>query len=264
MSQTQASPQITGKMYLFEKPELLNREQHGDLGLDPAPKPFSFCAHARAVPITVSEIPEASKYYPIILQSKEEPIPVAVLGLNSEFNLFVDDAGEWERYAYVPGYLRRYPFALAAENGTDRMALVFDAAYQGLSKSASRKLFDNEDLSEFSKSAMEFTRNYENDRRMTEQAMRTIDKYDLIQPQSAQYTPPGTNETKTFAQYFGFDEQRLRALSDEQFLEIRKTNLLPIIYAQLMSMVNWRHLISRRMERFNMSEAEAIAPQTLS
>lgn len=264
MSQTAASPQVTGKMFLFEKPELLNREQHGDLGLDPAKKPFGFCAHIKAVPLTLSEVFEASKHYPIVFHSNEEPLPAAIVGLITDVNLFVDDEGNWERNAYIPGYVRRYPFALAAESGSDRLALVFDAAYEGVSKSASRKLFDNGQLSEFSKQAMDFTRTYENDRRITEQAVRALKKFNLIQPQSAQFTPVGATENITFAQYFGTDEKKLQELSDEQFLELRRTNLLPILYAQLMSMANWRHLISRRMQRFSMTDVQAITPPRLS
>jgi len=62
----------------------------------------------------------------------------------------------------------------------------------------------------------------------------------LIQGQSAQFTPQGASEPKTFAEYFGVDEKRLQELSDEQFLELRKAGLLPLIYAMLMSMSNWR------------------------
>jgi len=264
MSQTAATPQITGKMFLFEKPELLNIEQHQGLGLDPAQKPFDFCARVRATPLTISEIPEASKHYPVVFHSLEEPLPIAIVGLASDFNLFVDDQGQWERNTYVPGYIRRYPFALASETGGDRMALVFDTAYEGVSATASRKLFENGQLSDFSKQAMDFTRTYESDRRTTEQALKLLKKFEIIQPQTAQYTPAGSSENVAFAQYFGIDEKKLQDLTDEQFLEIRRSNLLPIIYAQLMSMANWRHLISRRMQRFGLTEAEAITPQRLS
>ncbi len=265
MSQTPIAPQVTGKMFLFERPELLSRQAHGDLGLDAAPKPFAFCAKIRAIPLTVSEIPEASKYYPVVFMSKEEPLPIAVLGLNSEFNLFVDDNGNWEQQAYIPGYLRRYPFALAGESGGgERMALVMDAAYEGLSRSAGRKLFENGEMSEFAKQAMEFTKTYEQDRRLTEQVMTHLKKFDIIQGQTAQYTPAGASEPRPFAQYFGVDEQRLNALTDEQFLELRRMNVLPVLYSHLISLANWRSLISRRMQRFNMTEIEAVAGQRLS
>ncbi len=265
MSQTYAAPQITGKMFLFERPELLSREQHGELGLDAAPRPFGFCDKIRAVPLTISEITEAAKYYPVVFMSKEQPLPLAILGFNGDLNLFVDEKGKWEDLAYVPGYLRRYPFALASESGDgDRLALVLDAGYEGLSKTASRKLFENGQMSEFVKQALEFTRTYEGDRRLTDEIMKALNKFDLIHPQTAQYSPAGTNDPKPFAQYFGMDEQKIQALSDEQYLELRKLNVLPIIYAHLTSMANWRNLIARRMRRLNLNEIEAISGQPLS
>jgi hypothetical protein len=264
MSQTQAAPQVTGKMFLFERPELLNRETHANIGLDAAAKPFGFCSKIRAVPLTISEIPEASKHFPVVFMSKEEPMPLAILGLHEDVNLFVDDAGNWEAMTYIPGYLRRYPFALAGETSGDRMALVIDAAYEGFSKTAARKLFENNDMSQFAKQAMEFTQTYEQDRRLTDQIVKELKKYDFIQGQTAQYTPAGDTQPRPFANYFGVDEQKLRDLSDEQFLELRKINVLPILYAHLMSLANWRTLISRRMSRLNITEVEAVTGQRLS
>ncbi len=265
MSQTPVAPQITGKMFLFERPELLNRTQHGDLGLDAAAKPYGFCAAIRAVPLTISEIPEASKFYPVVFMSQEEPLPLAILGLNSDLNLFVDDEGKWESTAYVPGYLRRYPFALAGETGGgDRLALVVDAAYEGISKNSERKLFTNGEMSEFVKQAMEFTRTYESDRRLTDQIMKSLKKYDLVQPQTAQYTPVGDASAMPFAQYFGIDEQRIQGLSDEHYLELRRINVLPILYSHIISLGNWRNLISRRMRRLGVSEIEAISAPRVS
>ncbi|MCB2097425.1 MAG: SapC family protein [Parvularculaceae bacterium] len=261
MSQTPAAPQINGKMYLFERPELLNKEQHGKLGLDNAAKPFSFCSKVRAIPLTISEVVEAAKYYPVVFYSQDEPLPIAILGFNSDLNLFVDENGNWDEHTYIPGYLRRYPFALAGETGGDRYALVFDAAYEGVSPNAERKLFDNGELSEFSKRAMEFTSTYEADRRLTERIMKELKKFSIIQPQTAQYTPAGETAPRTFAQYLGVDEQRLNQLTDEQFLELRKMNVLAPIYAHLVSLSNWRSLIGRRMKRLNISESEAVTGQ---
>ncbi|OFX04865.1 MAG: hypothetical protein A3E78_05570 [Alphaproteobacteria bacterium RIFCSPHIGHO2_12_FULL_63_12] len=260
MSQTQGAPQITGKMFLFEQPELLNIEQHRELGIDPAKKPFDFCSKIRAVPLTISEIPEASKRYPVVFMSKEEPVPLAIVGFHDDNNLFVDDDGNWENYAYIPGYLRRYPFALAGESGGgDRLAFVVDRAYEGVSTESSRKLFQNGELSDFAKQAMEFTRTYESDRRLTDQLMKALKKYDIIQPQTAQYTPAGETEPRPFTQYFGIDEQKLTALSDQQFLELRQMNIFGVIYSHIHSLANWRDMISRRMRRFKLSEREAIS-----
>lgn len=264
MSQTQGAPQITGKMFLFEQPELLTREQHGSLGVGPAPKPFQFCTKIRAVPLTISEIPEASKTYPVIFMSQQDPVPLAVVGLHSDFNLFVDDDGNWEQGAYIPGYIRRYPFALAGESGGDRMALVIDSAYEGLSRNGALKLFDDGQMSEFAKQAMEFARTYETDKRLTEQVMSGMKEFDIIQTQTAQFTPTGGSEPRPFAQYAGVDEKKLREITDDRFLELRRRNVLPILYAHLISLGNWRSLLVRRMRRFNLSETEAIGAPTVS
>ena len=258
MSQTQAAPQITGKMFMFERPELLNRDQHGDLGVGSATKPFDFCTKVRAVPLTISEIPEAIKYYPVIFMSQQDPVPLAVVGLHTDFNLFVDDQGNWDQGAYIPGYVRRYPFALAGESGGDRMALVIDRAYEGVSPDGASKLFDNGEMSEFVRQAMEFARTYETDKRLTEQVMAGLKEFEIIQTQTAQFTPTGTTQPRPFAQYAGVDEQKLRELPDDRFLELRRRNVLPILYAHLISLSNWRNLLVRRMRRFNLSETDAI------
>lgn len=261
MSQTNPSTQISGTMFLYNRPELLNVQSHGELGVRPPAKPFQFCANVRAIPLTISEIAEASRHFPIVFGSQEELQPLAIVGLLDDVNLFVDEHGIWDHFAYIPGYVRRYPFGLAAEQGGDRFALVIDAGYEGLDRNAERKLFAGAELSELSKQAMEFTKTYEADRRLTEQVMKEVKALDLITGQSAQFTPAGSTEPRPFAQYFGVDERKLAGLSDEDFLKVRRLNVLPILYAHLLSLGNWRSLLMRRMKRFNMTETEAASIQ---
>lgn len=264
MSQSIASAQISGKMFLYGQPELLNAQSHGDLGVQPAAKPHSFCAKIRAIPLTVSEIAEASRHYPVVFASQEDLQPVAIVGLLDDVNLFVDEDGNWDPYAYVPGYIRRYPFGLASETGGDRFALVIDAAFEGVRREADRKFFADGQLSEFSKQALEFTKTYETDRRLTEQVFKSVKDLDLITGQTAQYTPTGAQSPQPFAQYWGVDERKLVELSDDEFLKVRRLNVLPVLYAHLLSLGNWRSLILRRMRRFNMTETEAATVRRFS
>ena len=94
--------------------------------------------------------------------------------------------------------------------------------------------------------------------------MKKFKELELIQGQSAHYTPQGQTEQKVFAQYFGIDENRLKDLSDDTFLELRKTGLLGIAYAQLMSLTNWRLLMQMRMNRYGMTEDKVLEPVKLS
>lgn len=258
MGAPQGNPQLSGNMFLFERPELLSKEQHGHLGISSPEKRFGFCAKARAVPITVSEVPVASRDYPIIFLSNENPVLLAVTGLIDDVNLFVDEKGDWESTCYVPGYIRRYPFGIANETGSDRIAVVVDAAFDGLIPNGERPLFENGEPSETTQGAVEFCQAFESDRAMTDEFAARVKALNIISPQTAHFTPKGATEPRTFAEYYGIDENKLSALTDEQFLSLREGNALAAVHALLMSMTNWRKLLQRRSERFNLSEANIL------
>ncbi|MEX0643940.1 MAG: SapC family protein, partial [Parvularculaceae bacterium] len=252
MSQT-PTPQISGKMYLFEKPELLSKELHGKHGMGPPAKPFAFCAKVRAVPITISEFIAAGRHFPIIFSAEKSLVPLAVLGVIDDVNLFVTEEGRWEDHVYIPGYLRRYPFALANETGGERVAVVFDAAHEAITVGGEKPFFVDGQPSEDMQAAIEFCKQYEIDKIQTEQAMRMLETYNLIAPQTAQYGGNRDSEQKPFAQYFGVDEKRLTELPDDKFLELRRSGLLALIIAEMMSMGNWRTILERRARRFNLN-----------
>ncbi|MEM8935921.1 MAG: SapC family protein [Pseudomonadota bacterium] len=256
MSETPEAPQVTGKMFLFDRPELMSVEQHGQLGVGKPEKRFGFCSAVRAIPVTISEIPAAMKDYPVIFMSAEQPAPLAVVGLIDDVNLFVGDDGEWEANRYIPGYIRRYPFGVASESGGERIAIVIDAGFDGLRKGGEAPLFDNGAPTQMTQSAIEFCKNFERDRQLTDEFVKQLAPYELITGQNAQFTPQGATEPTTFAQYFGIDEKKLNELPDDKFLELRRSGMLAIIYAMVISMGNWRLLLERRARRFSLTEAQ--------
>ncbi len=266
MSETPASaaPQLEGTMFLFTKPALLNKENHSQLGVSRPDRPFSFAEKVRAIPLTLSEIPAASKNYPIIFSDLENPVPLAVVGLVDDLNLFVGEDGEWEQNAYIPGYLRRYPFALASDKQSDpnnpRMAMIVDEAYPGVHEGGDLPFFENGEPSEAMQQAMEYCQTYERDRMMTLQFAQAIKPYGLLTEQLAQFTPEGAEQPQPFAKYVGTDESKLTALPDDKFLEMRKSNILPLIHMQLSSMSNWRLLMERRARRFDLRGMDVLKP----
>lgn len=266
MSQTPPAnePSVEGQMYLFRKAELVTREKHGNMGMTRPDQPLGFCASARAVPLTLGEVTTAMRYYPIIFSGSENPIPLAVLGLVDDENLYIEENGEWARDHYIPGYIRRYPFALAADkdSGTDnpRMAIIVDAAYEGLAPNGEVPFFENGEPSQAMKQALDFCQSYERDRLQTQRFADTLKPYGLLDQQMAQYTPEN-KEPIAFARYVGVDENKLKDLPDDKFLELRKSNILPVLYAQLMSMANWRTLLDRRARKHGLTSANILTPQ---
>ncbi len=251
-------------MFLFSKPALLNKEQHGSLGVTRPDRPFGYADSVRAIPLTLSEVATAARFYPVIFSDTTNPMPLAVVGLIDDQNLFVDDDGNWDSVAYIPGYLRRYPFALANDKGSDpdnpRMAMIVDEGYDGVREGGDLPFFINGEPSDQMKQAMEYCQNYERDRMMTVQFGQQLPKYDVLTEQVAQFTPDGDDQSRPFAKYCGVEEKKLADLSDEKFLELRKSNLLPLLYAQLMSMGNWRALMERRARRFNLTGPAVLEP----
>lgn len=264
MSQTSPIAQITGQMFLYEKPELLSREEHGNYGINPIERPFAFCAKIRAVPLVISEIPAAARHYPIVFHELTNMVPLAVLGIVDDVNLFVDDKGVWDQHAYIPAYVRRYPFAVAAETGSDRMAIVIDRAYGGLAVGAQAPFFTGGEPTDATRQMIDFCQGYENDRRVTDQFLKELEALDLVTPQQAQYTPTGKTESLVFANYYGVDENKLRDLADDKFIGLRRNGLLNVVHAQLWSMDNWRQLIQRRSVRYGLTEENLFEPVRLS
>lgn len=258
MSETQDAPQLSGSMFLFERPELMTKEAHGEIGLTMPSRRFGFCSKVRAIPLTVSEIPAAMKDYPIVLMSMEQVVPLAVVGLTTDVNLFVDDNGNWEENRYVPGYIRRYPFGLASESSGERMAVVIDAAFDGFKKDGETPLFVDGAPSESTQAAIEFCKTFERDRALTNEFARQLKELGILAPQTAQYTPQGATDARPFAQYVGIDETKFKALTDDQILALNKSGLLAIIYAMMMSLPNWRTLLQRRAKRYGLSEDQLL------
>ena len=77
----------------------------------------SFLKNSHAIPLTVEEFVEAQRDYPIVFSSGDDPLPLALMGLNEGVNTFVDDNGKITEAVYLPAYIRRYPYMLARLSG---------------------------------------------------------------------------------------------------------------------------------------------------
>jgi hypothetical protein len=237
-----------GKMFLYEKPELLTQESHGSLGFAPAEKPFEFVKNARAVPLTMIEMGSAQRHYPIIFSNLENPIPLAIVSLVDDVNLFVDERGRWDPMCYVPTYLRCYPFTFAVQKG-GQLAVVVDRHAASLSESPEYPFFVNGEISEHADALIQLCVQYEGERKRTQEYCRKLVELDLLTTLSATQRIEGTEETRSLADYVGIDAQKLDDLPAEVIYELHKLGFLSASYLHLYSLENWRHLMARRVAR---------------
>jgi len=93
--------ELTGEALFYSSPEPLSKEAHAKLGIKNLENPYAFTARTHLVPLTVTEFGPAALCYPIIFIGPEKT-PVAVMGVNADENLYVDEKGAYAPDAYLP------------------------------------------------------------------------------------------------------------------------------------------------------------------
>jgi hypothetical protein len=233
----------------YSRPEALNPARHGSLGLVARPD-FSFARKAHAIPIVAAEMPAAMRSYPIVFIGPSRS-PVVITGLRQEENLFVDAAGKWTEPHYIPSYVRRYPFILVQDAAAaGRLALCIDRAServvdQVLSPLHDEKIapfFDGGEPGEATRQALAFCNQFQNDWTATQAMIGRIDAHGLFAPRNSKVTLPG-GEVLNLTDFQVIDEEAFNKLSDEAFLDLRKSGALTLIYCHLASTNSWTSLI---------------------
>lgn len=243
-----ASGQLQGSVLFYSRPEPLNRDTHGNLGLRRIDKPFSFAANSQVTPLTVAEFQAASLSYPIIFAG-ESYQPLAVMGINSDQNMFVQPDGSFEPGIYIPAYIRRYPFVLANDTSREQMVVCIDRAAPMLGELPDVALFDTAgEPTEYTKSCIQFCNDFEVEIRRTESFVNLLRDLDLFETRSATYTPPNPDgtpgETQNIAEYYAVSESKLKALPSDKVFELMQNGALSQVYAHLHSLIGWDRLIA--------------------
>ena len=234
-------------MYLYRQPELLNHDKHGDLGLSRPERPFDFARSARVLPLTLSEIPRAQMYYPIVFSDLENPVPLAVVGANDNVNLFVEEDGQWAAGAYVPAYVRAYPFGLAA-GVNERFAVVIDRAADMVSNSPEQPFFEGGKVTSQTQAMIDFCGQYDAERRTTLQFGSKLAELGLLAHLAAtRGSEAGKRET--VADYIAVDSGNLAELGAEKLAELLKNGYLACVFAHLFSLENWPRIAERHAVR---------------
>lgn len=259
----QAAGSLSGNLLLYSKPELLSKELHSELGVDVAPNRFAFASHLHVCPVTVTEFGPAGLSYPIIFAG-ELYMPVVVMGLTENQNLYATPETGFEVDTYVPTYVRRYPFVLAQNEqaeGNERMLVGIDRAYEYIREGGQFRFFENGEPSEYTRNCIQFCNDFETQHQMTLSFVKLLQDLDLFDTRTASYQPSNPDGTPadpiTLAQYFAVSETKLLALPAEKLAELRDNGALMQIYAHLQSLFGWERLMLRAMARQQEQQPQA-------
>lgn len=230
-------PQVLPTLYKTLVPLIGERHSNYFLSED---RSYAYASETNAIPITADEFPQAMRSYPIVLAGSDVPTPVALVGFSVGKNDQVAADGSWKIGAYIPAYLRRYPFAYVRESKeADRNILCADLSSMIFSTSGDpeRALFKDGQPGTVLTNVMEFCNQYEIALQRTRAAMQEAKALDLIDSSSVSITRNG--KTLKVEGFSIISEEKLRKLSDKQLADFARRGILNIFAAHHLSLTNF-------------------------
>lgn len=231
-----------GNLPLFyTAPAPLDAKAHADKALKKN-FGFGFTEGVNAVPVNMIEMPQVCHHYPIAFSPDGNATPVAILGLRDSENLFLQEDGSWAEGAYIPAYIRRYPFIFSELREGDQLTLCIDMNDDVVEDGGEQTFFDDKgEPSELSKNALEFCKSYHAAAQQSIAFSKALADSGLLVEREAQINVAG-NKRINFSGFHIIDEQKFAALDDSLILEWRAKGWLPFIYAHLFSGAQWQKL----------------------
>ncbi|MFK7943302.1 MAG: SapC family protein [Paracoccaceae bacterium] len=234
---------MTKQLMFYEKVAPVSVERHKAWSLTQG-SDYSFASGSNAAPLMCAEFASAATELPIVFGKGDNGYaPVVVLGIEQGKSLLIDGKGKWKG-AYVPAFIRRYPFVFAAGEDGQTFTLCLDEAYKGCDPKGKKgdKLYGDDDQpSETLNKALEFTKNYEIEARRTSEFCKLLDEAGLLDPMQAGIKMPN-GETRAVTGFHVVSRERLKELDTDKVADFFKRDVLELIYYHLVSMRNMEKL----------------------
>lgn len=208
-----------------------------------------FLVDQHAVPLTSDEFVSASRHYPIVFSAGDNPVPLALMGLNEGINTFVDEDGKLKNPVYVPAYIRRYPFLLARLNpDSEELSLCFDPTSGAIGKfDEGDPLFADGGPSEATKGVLEFCQQFEEAGQRTGFFVEELKKADLLMDGEVAIQPESSDKPYIYRGFQMIDEAKLRELRGDVLRKMMQNGVLALIFAHLFSLQLMREVFAAQV-----------------
>jgi hypothetical protein len=218
----------------------------------------SFATSVNVLPVTLSELPLASHEYPIMfvrIGQTEQFALVMVVGLEPTENVFAANGG-WEAGAYVPAYVRRYPYCMTRIPAVgDQPAQLMICVEEAFAGDDGVQMFDEQGNGNARwNDIYKFLNEYEADLERTREATSIITDLKLLENTTLQANV-GENSYPLQGLY-RVNEQRLDQLNANEMKSLLRKGGLSIIYQHLSSITRFNRVVERKAGRFAAAEAE--------
>jgi hypothetical protein len=236
---TGASP-VSQLPLFYKSPQPITLDRHAEAGIGVLSH-FSFARPTNSIPLNAIEFAEAARSYPIVFTAGEDNMPVALVGLESE-NYFLTIAGQWRSDAYIPAYVRKYPFALMESPDRQQWILCIDEAAENFAaQQPAHPFYVEGKAAEVAQRALDFCSAYQQHYRLTRDFVEALKEQELLVERVSTLALPDGSSVNLRG-FMTIDEEKFRQLPDEIYLDWRKLDWISLIHACLFSQVNWKYL----------------------
>jgi len=240
-SATTAAAAPTALPQFFTRVVGVNPGLHGHLKIDRT-MGYAFARSAQSVPIGLGEFEVVAQHYPIVFASGPNPAPVALLGIGEGQNLFLEPDNAWRRDAYVPAYVRAFPFIFVEDANTKTVYVGMEADAACLREDSGQPMFEDGQATPALTESINFCSAFRDNLNAAATFARALDSAGLLEEEEAaiNFTAGGGTRIRGFKI---FKPERLDQVTDDTFLEWRRRGWLGPLYAHIFSAARWGRLI---------------------
>ena len=235
---------MSTQLLFYKEAVPVSKQQHAAFSIDTT-QDYSFASGVNSVPLTATEFPFAARDYVIVFAGQETPMPVAILGVQQDKNVFVSDDGHWQG-RYIPAFVRRYPFVFSSSEDGSTFTLCVDKEFKGLNEEGrGEKLFDEAgEKTSYLERMLNFLQDYQLQFQRTQVFCKQLKELDLLETMQAQISMPSGNQ-QSLTGFQVINRDRLKALDGEKLAELAKTDALELAYLQIQSMNNFSVMVEQ-------------------
>ena len=201
------------------------------------------------MPLSLAEFEPACRDYPIVFVSSDGNKTfnaVLVLGMQARQNLFILTDGMWDRRAYLPAYVRRYPFCMSrvtvdSEVQKERIVCIDESA---LNESGVALYDAKGDALEQWLLLEKLIFDFEQDLVRCDSLCALIAELKLLEPFTMKAEVDGF--TMELQGMHRVSRAALDALPADQLRRLMSAGAMEKIYSHLLSLDNFRRLLNRR------------------
>lgn len=243
----------TPRPLFFSDLVAFDTEQHRGLTLPAQRKNFAFAAGAHLLPLTVAEVGAAVRHYPVVfVQEGEITALVALTGLPNAGNRFVDTQGEWRAGAYIPSYVRGYPFIAVRPAPGAEPIIAFDPNAADFKARNGQPLIGSDGQpGEQLKGILAFHGEYQALSERTRALTAALKAEGLLEEGQINVQVPGNTQAAPIGGFLVVSEAKLRALPAEALKRLMDVDAIGLAYAHLLSMNNLANLVGEEAVKIN-------------